>query len=452
MLGAYDALLRRLADDPAAWEEERRSLVPAEQLENRRAVNATEAPVTPALLHTLFAAKAVERGDRPAVVTERRTLTYGELARLTARLARILRQEGARPNRLVAVVLEKGWEQIAAMLGVLASSAAYLPIDPDLPAGGRRGDRGAHGDPSRRDAGVAGRGAAPLRGRDRGARRSGRRRSSAGAAAGTGGPRLRDLHVGLDRQAQGRHDRPPRRRQHDPRHQRAVRRGSGGPGAGALLAELRSLGLRRLRSSGRGRDGRRAGAGRGSRPGALGGASRLRAGHDLELRAGAHATSDRVPRRPGRASAGRAAPGPAQRRLDPALAAGAGQDVGAGRRGREPGRGHGGVDLVDPPSHRRRGSRLDEHPLRDASAKPAPPRARRGAGAAAGVGAGRSLHRRDRSGARLLARPGAHRRELPDPSADGRAPVPHGRSRTLPARRHDRVPGPRGLPGEDPGP
>ncbi len=44
-----------------------------------------------------------------------------------------LRQAGARPNTLVAVAMEKGWEQVIAVLGVLYAGAAYLPIDPALP-------------------------------------------------------------------------------------------------------------------------------------------------------------------------------------------------------------------------------------------------------------------------------------------------------------------------------
>ncbi len=40
---------------------------------------------------------------------------------------------GAGPNRLVAVVMEKGWEQVVAVLAILEAGAAYLPVDPDLP-------------------------------------------------------------------------------------------------------------------------------------------------------------------------------------------------------------------------------------------------------------------------------------------------------------------------------
>jgi epothilone synthetase B len=68
------------------------------------------------------------------VVTPERTLSYGELARLSNQVGHWLRERGARPNTLVAVVMDKDWEQVVAVLGVLAAGAAYLPIDPELPA------------------------------------------------------------------------------------------------------------------------------------------------------------------------------------------------------------------------------------------------------------------------------------------------------------------------------
>jgi hypothetical protein len=40
---------------------------------------------------------------------------------------------GAQPGQLVAVLMEKGWEQVAGVLGILFAGAAYLPVDSDLP-------------------------------------------------------------------------------------------------------------------------------------------------------------------------------------------------------------------------------------------------------------------------------------------------------------------------------
>ena len=137
MFDSYCKFLRRLADDQNAWREPwpetARKLLPVRQLEHRAKVNDTEAPITDDLLHTLFAAQVVQRPQQPAVISSERTLTYEELNRYANQIGHWLRQNGARRNSLVAVVMEKGWEQVAGILGVLSSGAAYLPIDAGLP-------------------------------------------------------------------------------------------------------------------------------------------------------------------------------------------------------------------------------------------------------------------------------------------------------------------------------
>ncbi|HEX6292636.1 MAG TPA: amino acid adenylation domain-containing protein, partial [Herpetosiphonaceae bacterium] len=133
MFSAYCRLIQRLADEPALWKAPTRTLVPAAQLAQRAAINATDAPIAQELLHTLFAAQARRQPQQPAVITPTRRLSYAQLQRHASAVAQRLRELGARPNTLVAVVLEKGWEQIVAVLGVLQAGAAYLPIDPHLP-------------------------------------------------------------------------------------------------------------------------------------------------------------------------------------------------------------------------------------------------------------------------------------------------------------------------------
>jgi amino acid adenylation domain-containing protein len=68
-----------------------------------------------------------------AVIAASGTLTYQQLYRQSMHLGYLLRQAGAHPGQLIAIVIEKGWEQIVAVLGILFSGAAYLPIDPSLP-------------------------------------------------------------------------------------------------------------------------------------------------------------------------------------------------------------------------------------------------------------------------------------------------------------------------------
>ena len=135
MWRAYQGIFDRLAAGDEAWLAKSRALLlPPEQLAQRAAVNATEAPIPTALLHELFAQQAHRQPDRVAIIASGRELTYGQLDRMSNQLAHQLRSAGASPNTLVAVVMEPGWQQAAAVLGILKAGAAYLPIDADLPA------------------------------------------------------------------------------------------------------------------------------------------------------------------------------------------------------------------------------------------------------------------------------------------------------------------------------
>ncbi|EDR2523317.1 amino acid adenylation domain-containing protein, partial [Salmonella enterica subsp. enterica serovar Java] len=86
-----------------------------------------------ALLHQLFHRQARRQPQAPAVFAERRTLTYGELQRRVIALGDLLRNNGVRPGDVVAVLGEKGWPAVVAVLGVLEAGAAYLPLAADLP-------------------------------------------------------------------------------------------------------------------------------------------------------------------------------------------------------------------------------------------------------------------------------------------------------------------------------
>ncbi|MEJ7808101.1 MAG: amino acid adenylation domain-containing protein, partial [Telluria sp.] len=85
------------------------------------------------LLHAKVLDQVRSNGDGIAVKTATRTLTYMELGTLSEKLAIGLLEQGARPNTLVGVVMTKGWEQVVAVLGILRSGAAYLPIDANFP-------------------------------------------------------------------------------------------------------------------------------------------------------------------------------------------------------------------------------------------------------------------------------------------------------------------------------
>ncbi|MFI1660841.1 amino acid adenylation domain-containing protein, partial [Streptomyces sp. NPDC020472] len=133
MFAAYQRLLHELCRDPEAWRRPRPALLPAADLDVRAEANDTDGPVPDGLLHDAVLAQAAATPDAPAVISPALTLTYGELDRRSNQVGHALRAQGTGPGDLVAIVMDKGWEQVVAALGILRAGAAYVPIDARVP-------------------------------------------------------------------------------------------------------------------------------------------------------------------------------------------------------------------------------------------------------------------------------------------------------------------------------
>ncbi|MEZ0162969.1 non-ribosomal peptide synthetase, partial [Streptomyces griseorubens] len=133
MISAYDELVRGLL--AGGWDTTLpETPLPAAQRRQRELVNTATRPLSANLLHSAFFAGAAERTGRPALLWgDTDGMTHDELARRALGVAGALRRHGVGPGSYVAVVAPKGPEQIAAVLGVLAAGAAYVPIGVDQP-------------------------------------------------------------------------------------------------------------------------------------------------------------------------------------------------------------------------------------------------------------------------------------------------------------------------------
>ncbi|MFD0313291.1 amino acid adenylation domain-containing protein [Streptomyces flavalbus] len=130
-------ILEAIADDPARPPASVDLLSPDEALAAH--LSGEDRPVPPTTLAEAFAARAARAPEATAVVFADVHLTYAELDARAEALAVRLRGRGAGPGRFVAVAAPRSAELVVALLGVLKSGAAYLPVDLDYPA-----DRVAH--------------------------------------------------------------------------------------------------------------------------------------------------------------------------------------------------------------------------------------------------------------------------------------------------------------------
>ncbi|WP_406346322.1 amino acid adenylation domain-containing protein [Streptomyces sp. NBC_00648] len=110
---------------------------PEVRLDDLRALFAADAGPTAVdgpCVHDLFDAAAARTPYAVAVTGADEILTYDELRRRSDALAAHLVARGVRPNDLVTVFLDRSAAMVVALLGILKAGAAYVPLDPELPA------------------------------------------------------------------------------------------------------------------------------------------------------------------------------------------------------------------------------------------------------------------------------------------------------------------------------
>ncbi len=134
MFESYGRFVAMLAAPSANWLAALEVPLPETQV-SRRKRSEPEFLYDDRMLHQGFLDHAEAAPEKTALIAPNCTLTYGELysaaASVAQRLQSVLPEETK--NVLVAVALPKSWQQIAAVLGVMLTGAAYVPIDPDWP-------------------------------------------------------------------------------------------------------------------------------------------------------------------------------------------------------------------------------------------------------------------------------------------------------------------------------
>ncbi len=126
-------LIAAAADDPAGLVDGLAAIGPDER--HRLVVSLNRvSPATESCFHRDFAASAARWPDAIAVMSSTGHLTYRELDRRSNQLACTLRRLGIGAETPVALVMERSIDLLVAVLGIMKSGGAFVPLDPALPA------------------------------------------------------------------------------------------------------------------------------------------------------------------------------------------------------------------------------------------------------------------------------------------------------------------------------
>lgn len=135
MLGHVITLLAGLIADPSRRIFDVSVLSPEER---RRLVvewneSAAEFP-RDLCFHQMFEMHAAQTPNAVALELAGEEMSYGELNRRANQLARFLISQGVGAEVKVALLLERSFEMVVALLGVVKAGGAYVPLDPQTPA------------------------------------------------------------------------------------------------------------------------------------------------------------------------------------------------------------------------------------------------------------------------------------------------------------------------------
>ncbi|PAU57644.1 non-ribosomal peptide synthetase, partial [Pseudomonas sp. PICF141] len=134
-LAQWQALLETMLEAPQTRLGDWSPLAASERERQLVEWNATERHYTGLTnLHTALSQQAALSPNAPALVFDGQRLSYAELDQRAQTVARALRAAGIGREAIVPVCMERSVEMVVALLGIVHAGAAWLPLDPELPA------------------------------------------------------------------------------------------------------------------------------------------------------------------------------------------------------------------------------------------------------------------------------------------------------------------------------
>ncbi len=112
------------------------NLLPASDLDQlHNNWNNTAIDYQPMPVHTAFENAVSQHPDRIAFVFESESVTYRELNHKANQLAQLLIDDDLTPRKRVGVLMDRSIDMVVALLAILKTGCAYVPLDPTYPVG-----------------------------------------------------------------------------------------------------------------------------------------------------------------------------------------------------------------------------------------------------------------------------------------------------------------------------
>ncbi|CDL80757.1 hybrid non-ribosomal peptide synthetase/type I polyketide synthase [Xenorhabdus szentirmaii] len=133
MFAHYQACVATLLEPDYIWSNPIPDWLPAHDRALCQISNATRRDFPSHTLCSLIEHAVNRYPQRTAVVDASRQIDYCTLWSQSLTLAAHLQAQGDQASSLIGVVMEKGWEQVVAVIAILLTGRAYLPIDASYP-------------------------------------------------------------------------------------------------------------------------------------------------------------------------------------------------------------------------------------------------------------------------------------------------------------------------------
>ena len=133
MFETYTQLIENAIEKISFWESTLEDLRPDDQRDIHRSVNQTQYTYPDLLLHEQILEHAKKMPNREAVVYKEHSYSYKELIEKTNHISALLQQNHIEKGARIVVQMQKSFDSVAVILGIVQYGAAYIPMSHNNP-------------------------------------------------------------------------------------------------------------------------------------------------------------------------------------------------------------------------------------------------------------------------------------------------------------------------------